>query len=185
MPLNTQQDEESVERRSPVPETVVPVSQAKNPHVNRIVGIMFFILVLAAVIFLLFAYDLLNTRRNVRSAEVTNQRLEQSNPPPGMMNGGDSTAPASSQAVVQDTSRSVLAPSEKGQFSIYIASYSIRGDAENEVARWREAGYDAFVYDIPGWSRVALGHFGSIPESQPMIDSLQEAFEQGYWVGPS
>lgn len=184
MSLNTKQDDDSKKRPFPLPVLTAP-DQDKSLRASRVFGILFFILVLGAILFLVYTYDLFNIRRIAKPTEATNQRNQQTNQAPAILTGKDSTAVPPPQPVARDSSQSTPVMHEKTQYSIYIGSYPERVDAENEVSRWREAGYDSFVYDIPGWSRVALGHFESIADTKPMVDSLEQAFEQGYWVGPS
>jgi len=185
MPLNTQRDDDSSERRPSGPEPIIPIAKEKGPPLNRIIGIVFFVLVLAAVVFLLYTYGVFNPKRKAKPPETTTQNVEPVKPPPAPVTvTPETTAQAPAQIASQDTSQPVPVAVEKKLYTIYIGSYQTRNDAETEVSRWKEAGYDSFVYDIPGWSRVALGHFASIAEAKTLVDSLQQSFEQGYWIGP-
>lgn len=185
MPFNTQNEDDSGARRPSTPEPIAPLPQRTGLSAGRIVGIVFFLLVLGAVIFLLYTYGVFNIKRGVKPATTTTQQTEQSPQRPERTTTPETTAsPPTSQVIVPDTSQPVPVAIEKKQFSVFIGAYRDRHDAESEVARWREAGYDAFVDDASGWSRVALGHFASTEEARTLVDSLQQAFEQGYWIGP-
>ncbi len=185
MPFSTQEEKESEKSRPAPPEPILRPPRGSNLSAGRVVGVLFLILVLAAVIFLLYTYNFLGSEQPGKSGEVRGQTTE--SPPSAVGARTDSSAAQPQPRSPTPTMKSspTVISTGKRQYSIYIAAYAARADAEEEVGRWRDAGYDAFVYDVHGWFRVALGHFESIPETQPMIDSLEEGFEQGYWVGPS
>ena len=69
-----------------------------------------------------------------------------------------------------------------GEFTIYIGSYRTKVNAEDEVKRWNEAGYQAFLSEQGGWYRVALGRYATKEEARVQAEKLKEAFEAGYWV---
>jgi septal ring-binding cell division protein DamX len=76
---------------------------------------------------------------------------------------------------------------ETGQFTIYIASYSTKATAEDEVNRWNDAGYKAFVneYAVKGRMsyRVCLGRYVKKADARQEAEKLKDAFESGYWIG--
>ncbi|HUN65544.1 MAG TPA: SPOR domain-containing protein [Bacteroidota bacterium] len=103
--------------------------------------------------------------------------------------GGETThigsgASASTAMSKKNAERTSAPPVTKGHLALYISSYHERKFAEEEVARWREAGYDAFVYDSGDWHRVAIGRYNSVEDARKLVGSLKQAFEYGYWIGP-
>jgi hypothetical protein len=70
-----------------------------------------------------------------------------------------------------------------GNLTIYIASYVDQSIADDEVARWKEAGYPALVVGMDNHYRVSLGQFDSVSAAKQSAEDLQEAFENGYWIG--
>ncbi len=186
MPFNTQNDNgDRTPRRPPTPEPLAPLPRDRSVNLGRVVGIVFFLLVLAAVVFLLYTYGIFDFKRSPKPAPSTTQKIEQPAQRPQQTTIPESAAPPpTSQAIVPDTAQPVPVAVEKRQYSVFIAAYRDHREAASEAGRWRDAGYDAFVSDMSGWSRVALGHFASADEARTLVDSLRQAFEQGYWIGP-
>ena len=77
-------------------------------------------------------------------------------------------------------------PIGTGQYTIYAGSYKSKTTADEEVGRWNEAGYQAFVRERPDKTgtlySVCLGHYGTKDEAQQQAEKLKDAFEGGYWV---
>lgn len=72
--------------------------------------------------------------------------------------------------------------SATGEYTIYIGSYKTKATAEDEVNRWNEAGYQAYLSEQGGWYRVALGKYATREKAREQAEKLKEAFEAGYWV---
>ena len=71
-----------------------------------------------------------------------------------------------------------------GRYTIYIGSYKSKSIADGEAGRWSQAGYSAFVVEIPGWFRVAIGRYSTSKEARGEAVKLKDSFEYGYWIGP-
>ena len=73
-----------------------------------------------------------------------------------------------------------------GNYTIYIGSYSSKTTADEEVGRWNEAGYHAFVNEFNSKKgityRVCLGRYSTKDEARGKAEKLKDAFEGGYWV---
>jgi cell division protein FtsN len=179
MPLNIK----DTDQRGEKPEPIVHHPEESNPYVRKLLVIIFGGIVLLAVIFLLYSYMIVGGKRTPSSTTVTQ------------------STDTNAQVHAEDTSTAQLSPNGKsslqgnaqpkfpgmsatGKCAIYISSYTVRGDAEEEVGRWQEAGFDAFVDETPGWFRVSLGHYSAVTEAKHDAEELKEAFEYGYWIGP-
>jgi cell division septation protein DedD len=102
-------------------------------------------------------------------------------PPPAKKKA---TPPVKETPPKKETAPTKPAPeiSTTGEFTIYIGSYRTKATAQDEVNRWNEAGYQAFLSEQSGWYRVALGKFPTKGKAREQAEKLKEAFEAGYWV---
>lgn len=70
------------------------------------------------------------------------------------------------------------APDQKLRYTIQLASYQDRGEAEGEVARMKKKGYAAFIVssDVPEkgtWYRVRLGSFVKRSSAEKLVSELR------------
>jgi len=175
MPLNIQENEEQSFQEKPQAEPILHTPSEHGHLTSKIVGILFGILVLAAMGFLLYSYGVLGGgNRSGTAASENHEILDQSaqqNHEPALSQAG--STPASSPGTQGG-----------GRYTVYIASYRTRLDAEEEVSRWKDAGYEASVHEHEGWFRVALGQYEQVAAAKSSAEGLKECFEQGYWIGP-
>ena len=54
--------------------------------------------------------------------------------------------------------------------------------ADEETARWKNAGYTAEVVEREGWYCVAVGRYGTREEARSVAEKLKEGLEGGYWI---
>jgi septal ring-binding cell division protein DamX len=74
-------------------------------------------------------------------------------------------------------------PNDAGHYTIYIAAYRLQKPAQEEVGRWIDAGYQAFVVQARGRFCVTLGEYADKSEARKAAQQLSEGFENGYWIG--
>ena len=183
MPLNIREDQQQPnapiplgqQKQQPPPRPVTRESRTGN----KILLILFIVVVFCSAAFLLYLFSPLNPR-NRSLQQNTHQQAAQSpappveQTPPALVETPPATPPApSSPQPVTHTKR----------FTIYIGSYADRGSAEEEVGRWNEAGYHAFVVESTGHFRVAIGEYDGVGEARTQAENMSEAFEYGYWIG--
>lgn len=74
----------------------------------------------------------------------------------------------------------------KGDFTVIIASFQSRRAAEEEAARWLNAGFQSMVTEkrIDGntWYRVSLGRYETRQMATKAAKEMEHMFESGYWV---
>jgi cell division septation protein DedD len=78
--------------------------------------------------------------------------------------------------------KSEMTDLKEGKYTIYIASYAQEAPAQDEVSRWKEAGYPAYVSTKGKWYRVSLGKYASKKDARQEAEKLKDAFEDGYWI---
>ncbi|MBI1805124.1 MAG: SPOR domain-containing protein [Ignavibacteriae bacterium] len=188
MPLNIQKNEEQSFQEQPKPEPILHTPRQNNHIASKTMGILFGAIVLAAVVFLLYTYGVIGGRKSSMNVTDRQQAQPEMNDRLADTAGGSlATAITEAQSSTQQknpASHAFMSTAE-GRYTVYIASYKARGDAEEEVNRWKEAGFESFVRDFDGgWFRVALGHYNRIGDAKSHAEELKDAFEQGYWIGP-
>jgi cell division protein FtsN len=72
--------------------------------------------------------------------------------------------------------------SAAGEYAIFIGSFREKSKADEEAARWREAGYTATVSEKNKWFRLAIGKYNTKKEATEVAKKLSDAFEAGYWI---
>ena len=171
MPLNIQENEEQSFQEKSKSEPILHTPSGTNRLSAKIIGIIFGAIVLAAIGFLLYTYGVIGGRQE-SSGVATSEQSERA---------GQSAQqiPEPSEAQSNSQVNSSAVSSANARYTVYIASYRSRSDAEEEVARWTEAGYEAFVREYDGWFRVALGHYNHLAEARDRAEGLKESFEQG------
>ncbi len=156
-------------RGGPQPILNYPADQSTSRR--KVILTVFLLVVIGAAIFLLYVFIYMNSGKTsqgpssskspeVAAAPAQKAPEEPKNPAP----------PATLQPVA-------------GQYTIYIASYVDKQDADQEVGRWRDAGFEAFDVHAFGHYRVALGQYADRAEARRTAEKWQEAFENGYWIG--
>lgn len=184
MPLNIREDQQPG-APSPLgqPKQQPPIRPVtREPRAgNKILLILFFIVVLCSAAFLLYLFSPLNPRNRSLQQNTHQQAAQPPAPPAGQVQPGKSEGPPVTTSPQPSSSPARVTHTKR--YTIYIASYADRGPAEEEVGRWNEAGYHAFVVESTGRFRVAIGEYDKIAEARTQAESLSEAFEYGYWIG--
>ncbi|MBI4546750.1 MAG: SPOR domain-containing protein [Ignavibacteriae bacterium] len=147
--------------------------ESKTARLRRVVLVVVIITVIGGGIFLLYQSNLI--QGFLQPSERTSVETIQQPP---------SITPDETTMAEADRRLKSFLPEGTGNLTVYIGSYPNRADAEEEVGRWKEAGYLSFVVEIPGWNRVALGRYTLVSEARQEAEKLVEAFEYGYWIGP-
>ena len=74
----------------------------------------------------------------------------------------------------------------KGSFTVVIGSFQTKKKAEEELARWANAGYPAMVSEKRSgesmWYRVSLGRYETRKTAMKAGKDMEHMFEMGYWV---
>ncbi len=74
----------------------------------------------------------------------------------------------------------------KGDFTIFIASFQSKKSAEDEAARWSNAGFQSMVNEKGTQGgmryRVSLGRYETRQEAMKAAKEMEHMFETGFWV---
>lgn len=177
MPLNINDPQEppNTDPQRPQPILRGPLEESKPK--KKGIMVLFGLIVLGSAVFLIYLFSFLNPRRQGASPEI------QSTGEPSVLQSRPNTTESSPTEFSEKQSPQTGAPFTRGRYTIYIASYADRAFAEEEVGRWNEAGFQSFVIEATGHYRVALGEYIRISEARSTAEHLNEAFENGYWIG--
>lgn len=81
---------------------------------------------------------------------------------------------------------SAMQPMGKGDFTVVVGSYQSKKAAEEEAARWSNAGYQGTVTEkyVGGgaWYRVSLGRYETRKMALKAAKEMKSKLEGGYWV---
>ena len=177
---------EGPESEGPAPLMHLP--DAGKPLRTKIILAVFLVLVLASVVFLVYVFfDTSGSSSAPRSRATTKRSDSIAAPAVTPRDTARAQAVVPPAAKVERTQVLPTSPqtSSTGRYTIYIASYTQRTDADEEVQRWRDAGYDSFVVPALDHYRVALGHYAAVADARRAAAELEVAFENGYWIGPA
>ena len=74
----------------------------------------------------------------------------------------------------------------KGSFTLIVGAYHSKKTADDEAARWTNAGYAAMVSEkrsgASTWYRVGLGRYETKKTAMKAGKEMEQMFEMGYWV---
>ena len=172
MPLNIKENEKPLIADVIRHEPILHSPQKERPLFRNLILIGFVWVVLASLIFLVYIFsDKKNIQTETHNAIVTEHEQQ------GEIDVAQPEAPLKP---VTELSKAELSD---GNLTIYIASYVDQSIADDEVARWKDAGYPALVVGVDKHYRVSLGQFDSVSAAKQSAEDLQEAFENGYWIG--
>ena len=154
----------------------------RAPH-KRTSGIKYFfiglaiILVVSSSVFLIYIFLLHQQGVTIQPQSGSSQTtIDTSNttvvPPPPQPQPGETATP------VPQTERS-----HEEKYTIYIAAYTTRPPAAEDISRWNEAGFVGAVIPTIKHYRVSLGRFTSISDARTFAEQWTDAFEYGYWIG--
>lgn len=75
-----------------------------------------------------------------------------------------------------------------GNYTIVVASFKAKTNAEKNVKLWTDAGYDAMITEKDSekkgskWYRVSIGRYETKQDAMKAAAKLADAFEAGYWI---
>ena len=172
MPLNIKEKETPLIVDVINHEPILHSPQKERPLFRSIILVGFVSIVLASLIFLVYIFsDKKNIQTEPHNAIVTDheqQRERKVDQPEALL------IPVTEPSKAELSDRNL---------TIYIASYVNQSIANDEVTRWKEAGYSALVVGVDKHYRVSLGQFNTVYAAKQSAEELQEAFENGYWIG--
>lgn len=171
MPLDLKDNDELPQEESPVPQPIIHNPADGTQRTRRIIFALFIAAVLGSAAFLVYIFMPKDSMRqheeNQRTDSVTTR---------------DSISQPQVLSVAQE--KPPIAAQPDARFTVYIASHPDRSLAQEEVDRWNAAGFSAMVIQADAHYRVALGRYNALGDARVAADSLKEAFEYGYWIGP-
>jgi len=177
MPLNIN-DDQLEELSSPDKPRPILRGVSTEPKSNKKVLLLVFgLVVLGAAVLLVYLFS------TMKPGTETAQQPAEAKPAEPIAAAGQQPAESVPPAAQAVTAPPAELPTLHGVYTIFIASYAERPPAEEEVGRWKEAGYQAFVIEVMGHFRVAVGDYAAFSEARAGAASLSDAFENGYWIG--
>ena len=176
MPLTLKDKEEIPSEQVPTPQPILHKPKEDNRLLKNIVRILFVLIVSASLIFLVYIFTRKDRTRSSQSEAYDPSTAEVSKP--------DVDQPTeSNQSVSSRAEETFPKLTGAGQYTIFISSYEIKEPAHEEASRWNEAGYKASVVEANNHFRVSLGKYIAVPDAEQTAHELEEAFENGYWIG--
>ena len=176
MPLNINKPYQPPIDESSSPDPILHQPKEDDHAAKRVVMVIFILAVLGAVTFLVYVFTSI-TKQSQPPAETSAVHSAETT----VVGRGAPMALPSESGASHVTSQAH--PYKVGDYTIFIASHTDRSAAEEEVARWREAGYTAYVIEANGHFRVALGQYTTLSDARKTVAELEDAFENGYWIG--
>lgn len=199
MPLNLK-DLDEMGKEEGEPQPISRPQKKGGPTTTTLILVLSVIVVIVAVLFLLYVAGIIGKQSSSPDrTEITG--LDESTvvvPPDTAVNlpplaVGEGPVPPGDMGRKEVEPRPVIKPlgqsrvASSGPYTIFIASHAASMDAEEEVKRWKEAGYAATVKEarVGGrtWHRVSLGTYATVSDARADAMELQQAFETGYWIG--
>ncbi len=173
MPLNVNEPPSPLRDAEGRPQPILSYPSDEAASRRKIILTIFLLVVIGAAIFLLYVFVYMNAGRPAQ--ETSPVPVQQPAAPAEQK-------PAAPPVAAAPPVRQLPGPLT-GRYTIYIASYIDKADADAEIARWKAAGFDAFDVHAVGHYRVALGQYAAVGEAQRTAEKWKEAFENGYWIG--
>lgn len=94
----------------------------------------------------------------------------------------DSSGVASPQAKSDTVALSPL-PVEEGKYTIFVARFRLKENAEQTARKWEGGSYKPEVTEREGWFRVSIGRFETRGKAKAAAEELGERLKAGYFVG--
>lgn len=175
MPLNIQDKEKFPSEEEITPQPILHKPKEDRTIVRYILFTLFILIVLISVIFLLYIF--------VYKGRIETTSRDESTP--GTISGTVVEQPIQIIPHIGELPKiqEPVKPVPSGKYTVYISSYKVRQPADEEVARWNEAGFQASVIEANNHFRVSLGKYTALPDAEQTAHELEEAFENGYWIG--
>jgi len=183
MPLNINDQTESPNTDPQKPQPILRGPAVEPKSKKKMFVYIFAVVVLVAAGVIVYLFSSMNSHKQVAQSVTESQPAESNASPTGQPLAEQPSADRSSESPSGVTGTSSGTQTSSGRYTIYIASYRDRTPAEEEVSRWNEAGYKAAVVEIIGHFRVSLGEYAGFREARNTAENLNEAFENGYWIG--
>ncbi len=98
------------------------------------------------------------------------------------------TSEPSEQVVIKEAEQKVHKETGIGSYSIVVASFKEKANAEKNVKRWTDAGYEAMITEKGAekkgskWYRVSIGRYETKQDAMKAAAKLADALEAGYWI---
>ncbi|MDI6802558.1 MAG: SPOR domain-containing protein [Bacteroidota bacterium] len=86
------------------------------------------------------------------------------------------------QPVKKEAEQKVHKETGSGSYSIVVASFREKSNAEKNVKRWTDAGYEAMITEKDKWYRVSVGRYETKQDAMKAAAKLADALEAGYWI---
>ncbi len=92
------------------------------------------------------------------------------------------------QVVKKEAEQKVQRETGTGSYSIVVASFKEKANAEKNVKRWTDSGYEAMITEKDAekkgskWYRVSIGRYETKQDAMKAAAKLADALEAGYWI---
>lgn len=92
------------------------------------------------------------------------------------------------QVEIKDAEKKIHTESGTGNYTIIVASFKEKANAEKNVKRWTDAGYEAMITEKDAekkgskWYRVSIGRYETKQDAMKAAAKLADALEAGYWI---
>lgn len=175
MPLNIRDKEELTSEEQLTPQPILHNPKENRTIVRYLLFAVFILIVFISVTFLLYIFVYKGGTASTNNAKSTPERL----PSTVIEQPFQAILPVIEPPNIQEP----VQPTSAGKYTVYIASYKVKQQAEEEVARWNGAGFQASVVEANNHFRVSLGGYVSVKDADTFANQMWEAFECGYWIG--
>lgn len=120
---------------------------------------------------------------------TTTQTIEEALPKTKPATKQPAPVPEPAKPVVKkEAEKKVHIESGTGNYTIVVASFKEKSNAEKTLKRWTDAGYDAMITEKDAekkgskWYRVSIGRYETKQDAMKAAAKLADAFEAGYWI---
>jgi cytoskeletal protein RodZ len=186
MPLNVE-NKQYVTLEEEAPPKPFIHQPKKEYHTLRYFSLgLFIIIVVSSSVFLIYLfYFNLNAPIGTIAQVTPSPESKQTEPtqiPGQKISQPPTEQPTSPTPVEQNISGQPISSSNL-IYTVYIGVYDIKKPAQEEVARWNQAGFVASVIHLKNNYRVSLGKYKTVNEAETFAYEWSDAFEYGYWIG--
>lgn len=184
MPLNLKDTDETPSNETSSSQPILHTPEERKPVTRKVIFVFFILVVLGSASFLIYVFTSLKIRNQSSGEMLLTQPTDTSSV--AVLKGSGSSSEQKEEGATSSkptTTRELQPHTGTGRYTLFISSHIERNAAEEEVGRWNEAGYQASVVEAAGHYRVALGQYSGVNEARKTAEVLDDAFEDGYWVG--
>jgi cell division protein FtsN len=100
----------------------------------------------------------------------------------GKVKPGKTVAKLDSPKSVAEEPHPKASLSTTGKYSIVVGSFKNKQNADDLFAKWKAAGYPAYLTTKGAWYKVSLGKYPSIEEAKKEAAKMQDSFKDGYII---